>query len=403
MAEARRRRASGPSWEVRVLAGERSDAGEAQQPPLRVVVAGGGVGGLEALLALRHLAEDRVGLTLVCPDETFRYQAASVAVPFGRGEVRRFPVAAVAAAAGAGVVGAALERVDVEAGAVEIAGGERMAYDVLVVACGARRVPAVEGALTFLGEQSAGEIRALIRELETGSVRRVAFALPRGATWPLPLYELALLTAAHVAERAIPGVELVLVTSEAEPLAQFGGAVSRRVAELLDAAHVGAHLNAYPMRVVEAGLLVAPGATIPADRVVCMPEARGRPIPGLPHTPDGFLPIDADCAVVGTADVYAVGDGTTYPVKQGGIAAQQADHVAQIVARRAGAGVDAPGPLRPDLHGLLITGGEPLYLRAGRGGSGQRTAAVSTEPFVAPGGKIAARHLGHHLARADDA
>ena len=38
---------------------------------LRVLIAGGGVAGLEALLALRDLAGDRVELTLLSPETDF--------------------------------------------------------------------------------------------------------------------------------------------------------------------------------------------------------------------------------------------------------------------------------------------------------------------------------------------
>ena len=40
-------------------------------PPLRVLIAGGGVAALETVLALRALAGDRVKLELLAPDEEF--------------------------------------------------------------------------------------------------------------------------------------------------------------------------------------------------------------------------------------------------------------------------------------------------------------------------------------------
>jgi sulfide:quinone oxidoreductase len=49
---------------------------------LQVVIAGGGIAGLEALMALRDLAADRVALTLVAPDPEFTYKPFTVEEPF---------------------------------------------------------------------------------------------------------------------------------------------------------------------------------------------------------------------------------------------------------------------------------------------------------------------------------
>ena len=367
---------------------------------LRVLIVGGGVGALEAMLALRDLAEERVEVTLLCPQSEFRYRPTSVAVPFGRGQVHRFALSDMAAAASARLVKGSLERVDAADHLAVTDTGELLTYDVLVIATGARRMPVLQGALAFRGEEDADAVRDLLGELEHGAVRRVVFALPRGASWPLPLYELTLLTATHVAEKRLEGASIELVTPEAEPLAQFGGEVSATVTQLLRDRHIGVHLSTYPVRVYANRLMLAPARTLPVDRVVCMPEARGVAIAGLPHNPDGFLPTDQLGQVPGIPDAYAVGDITTFPIKQGGIAAQQADHLAHVLAKRAGAPIEDPPPLRPALSGLLLTGGTPLYLHADvTGGSGD-TATASTDPLWWPGGKIAARHLGHYLAHA---
>ena len=114
----------------------------------------------------------------------------------------------MAAAAGAHLVTGWLERVDATNHLAITDTRESLSYDVLVIACGARRVPVLEMALTFRGEQDADAVRDLLRQIEDGVIKRVAFALPRGASWALPLYELALLTATHVAQKQLPAVSL---------------------------------------------------------------------------------------------------------------------------------------------------------------------------------------------------
>jgi sulfide:quinone oxidoreductase len=54
-----------------------------------IVIAGGGVAGLEALLGLRAVAGDRVHVTLVAPDPDFTYRPLAVAEPFALGHAHR--------------------------------------------------------------------------------------------------------------------------------------------------------------------------------------------------------------------------------------------------------------------------------------------------------------------------
>ena len=103
-------------------------------------------------------------------------------------------------------------------------------------------------------------------------------------------------------------------------------------------------------------------AAVSADRVVALPRLQGAPIDGLPQTVHGFIPVDSHCRVHGVADVFAAGDITSFTVKQGGIATQQADAAAEAIAAAAGASV-TPKAFRPVLRGLLLTGRQPRYLR----------------------------------------
>jgi sulfide:quinone oxidoreductase len=95
--------------------------------------------------------------------------------------------------------------------------------------------------------------------------------------------------------------------------------------------------------------------------------------------------------------VYAAGDITSFPVKQGGIAAQQADAVAESIAALAGAPV-TPQPFRPVLRGLLLTGATPTYLRAEPAGGSGETSTISPEPLWWPPAKIVGRYLAPFLA-----
>jgi sulfide:quinone oxidoreductase len=370
-----------------------------RHPSLRVLIAGGGVAALEAALALRALAEDRVSVELLAPEPQFWYRPLAVAEPFELGEVRQFELSELAAAAGATFSPGALTGVDAGSKLAHTSRGSSVPYDVLLVACGAVPTPAVPGALTFRGPADTDKIRQLLEELVAGQVGRVAFVVPWGAVWSLPIYELALMTAAYLDERDVGGVELVLVTPEDEPLQLFGRAGSEAVRELLEECGIAVRTGASPVELVDGELRLVPEGSVAADRVVALPRLRGPRIDGLPQTVEGFIPVDAHGQVHGLADVFAAGDITSFPVKQGGIAAQQADAAAELIAANAGADLTAQ-PFRPVLRGLLLTGRQPRYLRHELTGGAGDLSAASPEPLWWPPAKIVGRYLAPFLGAA---
>ena len=198
--------------------------------PLRVIVAGGGVAGLEALLALQALAGDRVELTLVSPTPDFVYRPLAVAEPFALGSARRTPLADAARAAGATLVHDSLTAVDVEHRTVRLGDGATLPYDALVLATGAAAQPAFGDAHVFTWDDScdAGAMGGLLRDLEEGYSSRLTIVIPPGPGWPLPAYELALLISSEARGMGM-APEITLVTPEQAPLAIFG----RRAVEVV--------------------------------------------------------------------------------------------------------------------------------------------------------------------------
>jgi len=357
-----------------------------------VLIVGGGVAALETLMALRDLAGERVHATLVAPDPDFVYRPMAVAEPFGLGEARRYPLRRIAEDFGAGLVQAGVTAVDAPARRVVLRSGDTLAFDTLVLAPGARMLPAFDDAVTFMGPGSAPAVRALLDELEQGRVRGIAFVAPTMVGWMLPLYELALMTARHAAARGLQP-ELVLVTPEPRPLAVFGDRASAAVAEMLAAAGVEFIGAGHVETGGGAVRLVPEGRSLDVKRVVALPLLRGPQLEGVPGEPDfGFVPVDRHGRVDGLDGVYAAGDATSFPIKQGGLAAQQADAVAEHVAARHGAQVE-PSPFRPVLRGMLFTGGPRQFMRAAEPSEGQAAA----QPLWWPPTKIAGRYLAPYL------
>ena len=150
---------------------------------------------LEAALALRDLAADRVDVELLAPEPHFWYRPLSVAAPFELGEVTRFELDGLAPSSAQAFTLASLTGIDEWRHIAHTSKNTQITYDMLLVACGALPFPAIPGALTFRGPADIEVVQHLLEEITRGDVHSVAFVIPWGAVWSLPAYELALLTA----------------------------------------------------------------------------------------------------------------------------------------------------------------------------------------------------------------
>jgi sulfide:quinone oxidoreductase len=271
---------------------------------------------------------------------------------------------------------------------------------MLVLALGARpqREWHAEGVLTYRGGRDGPNYRMLLHQLREGRVQRVAFVKPTGASWLLPLYDLALMTAADCAAHDRPEVELSLFTPEEAPLAVFGSRASAAIRAILDESGVTLHTCSYGQPGPRGRLDISPGnRSLAVDRIVTEPRLVGPSLRGIPSRREGFIHTDAHGRVPGLDDVFAAGDATTFPVKQGGLAAQQADAVAEAIAAAAGAKID-PQPFRPVLRGALLTGGPTRYLRADISGGAGDDSTISGEALWWPPNKLCGRYLAPYLS-----
>jgi sulfide:quinone oxidoreductase len=197
--------------------------------------------------------------------------------------------------------------------------------------------------------------------------------------------------------------EITLITPEQAPLGVFGSRAVEMVAAELRDAGVHLELGAYAeMADAHSPTVVMrpSGRRLEVDRVISLPLLRGRAPAGVPADPDGFLSVDPHGRVAGTQGVWAAGDGIAFPVKFGGLAAEQADAAAADIAAEAGALVERT-PFRPVLRGRLLTGRGSRWIRydaAGGGGEGE----VATHALWWPPGKVAGRWLAPWLAKRDD-
>ncbi len=367
--------------------------------PFEVVIAGGGVAALEAALALRELGGGRISLKLITSDTEFVYRPLVVIEPFGYPPVQRFPLAAIAGDIGAELLPDRLAAVVPSERVVLTDSGVEHRYDALVLAVGGRIRARHKHAITLETRRASELLRGLIKDVERGYVRRLAFVVPPSMAWPLPVYELALFTAKRASEVRVE-LAVTLLTAEDAPLGVLGDDVSRGVSELLADRGIEVIASAY-CEVPEIGEVEIASANrrLTVDRVVALPELYGPGVPGLPEAPHGFIPVDVHCQVRGVERVYAAGDATDFAIKHGGIAAQQADAAAQAIAALAGAPVE-PEAFHPVVHGMLLTGALPRYLSADIEGGRAFNSEITMHPTWSPPDKISAQYLAPYLADA---
>jgi len=362
----------------------------------KVLIAGGGIAGIEAALALRDLAGERLEVDLCDPRREFVFRPFAVGEPYGAARVFRYDLQQVAERCGASFHADGIVSVDPGRRLAVTRDGKRLGYDYLVIASGVRMLATVPGAVTFWGVADEGQVGEVIADLRAGSLRRLVFTMPGGRSWALPLYELALLAATELAKRGTHRTHrtrLTVVTPEDAPLELFGRRAGEQMNGLMEDRGIEVVSGVHPVKFEGGRLTVAPGEEIEADAVIGLPRLEGRRIAGIPRDADGFVGVDEHGRVIGLERVFAAGDVTAFPVKQGGIATQQADAVAEAIAAEAGAEVE-PQPFDPILRGVLWTGREPRYLY-GRptGGHGEMSSLGERPQWPPQDGKVIGRYL----------
>lgn len=366
-----------------------------------VVIAGSGVAGLEAALGLSGLGGDRPRITMITPDSEFTYRPMGVREPFGLAGARRYPLNEIARDLGLELHHDRVVAVQPEAHTLRTAAGSFLAYDTLLLAVGPLRSSVFANTLSLDDHRLGRQLARLRVGIERDEVESVAFIAPRGTTWPLPIYELALLTAAH-ADALDIDLSITVATPETAPLASFGPKASAAVRGMLHRAGISLQTSAR-CHVDDAGRLVAQprAGAMYVDLIVATPLLWGPSIPGIPSGPGGFVPVDRLSRVRGLDDVFAAGDMTDLPIKHGGLAAQQADVASQMIAAELGAGAE-PRPHPLIVEAILLGADGSVRLRGALEGEVARC-AVSHAPYGVPRDKLITRRLSPYLRRLDDA
>lgn len=310
----------------------------------KIVVLGGGFGGLETAFYLRMKLHERADITLVSSQDHFVFKPNTIYIPFGLDPERlKIPLAAPARRRNITFVHATAREIDPVLRRV-VADGGPLPYDYLVIATGAgmrsEEVPGLrEHALTVWTPDEMLRLRnafaTLATDIRAGDRRRILFVIPPNNKCSGPLYEMVLMLDTWMRHRGIrSGADLVWTTYEAGYIQAFGP----RLHEHVTGEFARRGITGFTQHVVDhvepEEVVYRNGTRIPYDLLVAFPPyVASTAFPGLPADDRGFITTDlATRRVAGLPEVYAVGDAGDFPVKQAFLAFLQADAAAETLA-----------------------------------------------------------------------
>ena len=316
----------------------------------RIVVLGGGFGGLETAFALRDKLGPDTPITVVSEQAHFLFKPNTIYIPFGMDPARlTVPLARPLAKRDITFVHGRAREVDAAGKRVEVEqfeGMQRVAvpYDYLVVATGAGMRPAeIPGlaahARTVWTPADMLRLRkafaALVEDAKAGQRRRVVFVLPPHNKWAGPLYELALMLDTWLTRKKVrSAVDLTWTTHEQTYFQDFGPRLHEVVRDEFVRRSIWGHPDYVVAEVTEREVRYKNRQVLPYDLLVTFPPyVAATPFPGLPADERGFVVADlATRRVPGHPEIYAVGDAADFPVKQAYLAVQQAEAAADQLA-----------------------------------------------------------------------
>ncbi len=317
----------------------------------RVLILGGGFGGLETAFYLRMKMPEAADITLVSDKDKFLYKPNTIYIPFGLDpEKLLISLGAPTRRKNIEFIQATAHEIDPENKVVRVSGSnhssQALSYDYLVIATGAGMRPTeipglAEYANTIWTPNDMLQLRTQFNQLLTPSngkgPQQVLFLVPPNNKCSGPLYEMAFMLDTWLQRHnARNNVEIAWSTYESGFIQAFGPRLNELVTDEFSTRGIAGYLE-HTVQKIEAGeVTYANGKCLPYDLLVSFPPyIASTPFPGLPSDERGFIHTEmATRQVVSHPDIYVVGDAGDFPVKQAFLAFLQSDAAAEHIASR---------------------------------------------------------------------
>lgn len=309
----------------------------------KVVVLGGGFGGLESAFYLRHKLGKKADITMVSDRDYFLYKPNTIYIPFGMDpEKLKIPLVRPTKKKNIDFVQAKAMEIDPEQKQVKLSEGT-VDYDYLVVATGASmraaEIPGLEQfARTIWTPEEMLKLRESLNQLrdnaKAGKQQELLFLVPPANKCSGPLYELVFMTDSWLREAGIRDkVKVTYSTFERGFIQAFGPRLNEHVEGEFEKRGITG-LKEHTVKEVQKNRVdYTNGASVAYDVLVSFPPyIAAQPFPGLPADERGFLATNlASRQLQGHPDIYVAGDAGDFPVKQAFLAFLQADAVAEHI------------------------------------------------------------------------
>ena len=338
----------------------------------KVLILGGGFGGV---VAAEHLAEqlsDDHQITLVSRSRQFVFYPALVRLAFGKchADDVSFDLRQTMLNRRVNFIEAEVARINPVERIVTIAHGEvegLLGYDYLIFALGRRlateRIPGFyEHAHHLLNVDKAIKFGKAIQQVREG---RAVFGQCADARLPVPVYESAFAFARLLEEkgkRESVRITVVSPTTLESELADFAAAAA--LGKSLDA-HEIEFLSNVSINSLTAGSALTNGDVVDFNLLMLVPPFRGSSAASYVGITDdlGYINVDSTMRVVGRERMYAVGDCVNFDgPKMGHMAVPQAE----VAATNLVAEIDGHEPVSHYQHEMRFVidefGSDSLYL-----------------------------------------
>ena len=340
----------------------------------KVLVLGGGFGGV---VAAEHLADqlgDEHQITLVSRNRQFVFYPALVRLAFGKCELAdvSFNLRHALLNRRVNFIEAEIAYIDPFERTVTIAHGEiegKLGYDYLVFALGRRlateRIQGFyEHAHHLLNVDKAIKFGKAVRKFEEG---RAVFGQCASARLPVPVYESAFALARQLDERnKRQNVRITVVSPSTLELELGDLAAAVALKKSLDAHEIEYLPNISITSLIENAAITTAGDKIDFNLLMLVPPFRGSPAAsnvGITND-EGYIEVDRYMRVAGHERTYAVGDCVNFDgPKMGHMAVRQAE----VAATNLAAEIAGREPLAQYSHEMSFViergGGDSIYLR----------------------------------------